>query len=200
MAAAKGMSLVWLNIGPYQVPHAESAAAASRPARGPAISARRRPNRADPANAGQRGQQVPDGVRIERQQLLHADRDNVEQAAIQIQIPEVKQPLIDKAAGVIGDDHFAVALLHFLVVGDGVVAEGARHQNEQQGDQQRRREIVAVEAVRQTPAVAKGRSFKVGGCGRAHGWRLPRYRLYREKTPPVPFPLRGTEITYQIRT
>ena len=38
MAAANGMSLVWLNIAPYQAPHSVSATAAIRPARGPAIN------------------------------------------------------------------------------------------------------------------------------------------------------------------
>ena len=38
IAAAKGMSLVWLNMAPYQAPHRLKASAAIRPARGPATS------------------------------------------------------------------------------------------------------------------------------------------------------------------
>ena len=38
MAAANGMSLVWLNIEPYQGPHTASAKPAMAPARAPATS------------------------------------------------------------------------------------------------------------------------------------------------------------------
>ena len=38
IADAKGMSLVWLNIAPYQIPHSASAVAARSPARDPAIA------------------------------------------------------------------------------------------------------------------------------------------------------------------
>jgi hypothetical protein len=38
IAAAKEISLVWLNIEPYQAPHNVRLTAAIRPARGPAIS------------------------------------------------------------------------------------------------------------------------------------------------------------------
>ena len=38
IAAAKGISLVWLNIEPYQAPHSVRQIAAIRPARGPAIN------------------------------------------------------------------------------------------------------------------------------------------------------------------
>ena len=120
--------------------------AAKSPARGPAMAARCRPHRGDAADAGKRRQQMPDLVKIERKELLEADRDHVKQAAIQIEIPEMKQRLVDKAARVIGDDHLAVTLLHFLVIGDGVVAEGENDEDNQRAEQQQRRDVVTVDA------------------------------------------------------
>jgi hypothetical protein len=53
---------------------------------------------------------------------------------LNMRIAEVKQRLINEAAGVIGDDHFAVTVLDFLVVGDGVVAERETDENDQRAE------------------------------------------------------------------
>ena len=95
---------------------------------------------------------MPNFVHIERKKLLEADRDHVKQAAIQIEVPEMKQRLVDKAAGVIGDDHLAVTLLHFLVVGDGVVSEGESDECNQRAEQQQRRDIVTISARKRSAA------------------------------------------------
>jgi hypothetical protein len=110
------MSLVWLNIAPYQIPHSASAAV---------------------ANAHKSRQQMADRIDVERNYLFEADRDDVEQPAVEIQIPEMEQPLVGKRTPIVGDDKFAVALLDLLVIGDRVIAESREDQDNQQAEQRR---------------------------------------------------------------
>jgi hypothetical protein len=106
-----------LNIAPYQIPHSANAPAASRPAREPAI-----------ARAVAHTATMPPTPVRERKYSLEADRDDVEEAPVEVEIPEVEQSLIRKGAAVVRDDEFAVALLDLLIVGDGIIAE--RRENE----------------------------------------------------------------------
>ena len=66
---------------------------------------------------------MADQVGIERQQSGEADRDDVEQTAIQIKVLVVEQRGVAETAGIIVDDQFAVAMLDFLVIRYAVVAE-----------------------------------------------------------------------------
>jgi hypothetical protein len=123
------------------MPQAASAAAvtsADRPCR--------RPRGNDPADADYRGQQVANRVGIERQKLFQSDGDEIEQPAVQIKIAEMKQCLVGKARGVVGDDHLAVALLYLLVVRDRIVLEGEKHECHQRGEEQRRDQVEFVRA------------------------------------------------------
>src|ERR1700683_4763486 len=100
----------------------ESSARASDGTRG-------RPNRSDAANTGKTRKQMTNRIRIERENFLQPDRDDVKQAAIEIEIFEVEDGLIGQAAGVILYDQLAVALLNILVVGNAdreSVVEGKR--------------------------------------------------------------------------
>jgi hypothetical protein len=65
---------------------------------GPSNGSRHRPDGGNAAEAGQRRQQVPDLVGIERNELLEADRNEIEEAAVQIKIAKMKQRLFDEAA------------------------------------------------------------------------------------------------------
>ncbi len=113
----------------------------------PPDGARGGPNRADAADADQPGEQVADGVSIERNDFFQSNRNHVEQAAIQIEISEVKQGLIGEAAGIIGDNQFAIALLHFFVVGDGIIAKGEDDERNQRGEEYGCRQVVAIKVV-----------------------------------------------------
>ena len=62
---------------------------------------------------------------------MQAKGDEIEQAAIEIKISEMKHRLIDEPAPIIGDDQLGIALLHFFVVGDGVVAKREGDENDQ---------------------------------------------------------------------
>ena len=80
-----------------------------------------------PVNAVKAG----DGPRRARaEEILQAKGHEIEQAAIEIKISEMKHRLIDEPASIIGDDQFGIALLHFLVVGDGIVAKRESDQND----------------------------------------------------------------------
>ena len=92
--------------------------------------ARGSPSRADPADAYQSRHQVADGVGVERPETFEADGDHIEKAAIQIEVPEMEQGLIGKPACVVANDELPVALLHFLIVGNRVVAEGEGDDND----------------------------------------------------------------------
>jgi hypothetical protein len=132
-----------LNIASYQMPQAASAAVVTSAARAPP---RRRPRSGDAADAGHRGQQVANGVGVERQELLQPDGDEIEQAAVETKIAEMKQRLVGKAGGIVGDDHLAVALLYFLVVRDRVVLEGEKYECHERGEEQPRRQVEFVHA------------------------------------------------------
>ena len=112
---------------------------------------RRRPDRGNAADAGQCRQQMSNGVWVERKNFLKPDGDKVEQAAVEIEIPEMKDRLIGEAAGIIANNQLAVALLHLLVVRDAVVAEREGDEADQRKENERRREIVSVHA-RNPPA------------------------------------------------
>ena len=100
---------------------------------------------ADAGDPGQRAQDMAHRIGIEkRQQPLEQQRQDVEQAAVQIKIDVVEQRLVGEAAGVIGNDQLAVMLLHFLVVGDGVGIVGGEGERQQYDQQRGDREIIAV--------------------------------------------------------
>ena len=111
-----------------------------------ADSARRGPDRDNAADTGQRREQVADRVGLKRKQILQAKGDEIEQAAIEIKISEMKHRLIDEAAPIIGDDQLGIALLHLFVVGDRVVAKRVGDENDQRAEQNRCHCVVTVGA------------------------------------------------------
>ena len=82
-------------------------------------------------------------IDLQRHDMAQRHRDDVEQAAIQIEIVELKQGAVGEAAFVIIEDQLTVMMLHPLVVGDGVDAEGHHHEDEQCCEQRQRGEIEA---------------------------------------------------------
>jgi hypothetical protein len=85
--------------------------------------ARGRPGRRDAADANQHAEPMPDHVNVGRQDISDQHGNDVEQPAVEIEVAEIEQRPIGKSAGVIGDDELAVAMLHFFVVGNGVVVQ-----------------------------------------------------------------------------
>jgi hypothetical protein len=112
---------------------------------------RGRPDRGNTADTDQPRQQMTDRVRVERQKFLQPDGNDVEQTAVKIKISEVEDRLIGQAAGVIANDQLTVTLLHLLIVGDAVIAESKCNETGQRNEDERRCEIVGVDA-RQPPA------------------------------------------------
>jgi hypothetical protein len=53
----------------------------------------------------------------------------------------LEQRLVGKAAEVIGQDQFAVAMLYFLVIGDRIVLEGEDRDDNERRNQQRGGEV-----------------------------------------------------------
>ena len=103
------------------------------------------PGRADSADADQSRNCVADGVSIERKDLFESDRNQIEQAAIEVEVLEMEHRLIGKPARVIGDDELAVALLDFLIVGDRVIAKGEGHEDDERAKERRRRQVVTLQ-------------------------------------------------------
>jgi hypothetical protein len=60
---------------------------------------------------------MPDQENVERQQFCGADRNDVEQPAIQIEILVIEQRRIAKSARIIIDDQFAVTMLDLSLGG-----------------------------------------------------------------------------------
>ena len=101
---------------------------------------------ADPADADQRAQDMAQVIGIDRNEMAEQDGGDIEQAAIEIQVLEVEDAEIVKAAGVVGDDQFAVVMLDAFIVGDRVVLEGAQRDHDQRGDQRDGGDIPGVAA------------------------------------------------------
>src|ERR1019366_9607686 len=89
--------------------------------------------------------------------MAEHDGDDIEQTAIEIKVLEFEQALVGKAAGVIGDDQFAVVMLDAFVVGDRVVLEGAERDDNKRGDQGQGRDVIGIGARRSSdlPAPAQ---------------------------------------------
>ena len=81
----------------------------------------------DPTNAHQRAEDMAQIIGIDRNQMTEGDGNDVEQAPVEIKVLEAEDALLRQAAGIIGNDQLTVALLHFFIVGDGVILEGAKH-------------------------------------------------------------------------
>ena len=77
--------------------------------------------------------------------MAEPDRSDIEQAAIEVEVFEREKALVRKAAGVIGDDQLAVMMLNAFIVGNRIVVEGAKHQDDQRGEKNGGSEIMGVE-------------------------------------------------------
>ena len=69
-------------------------------------------------------------IGIDRDQMTEDDGNDVEQAAVEIEVLKAEDALVRQAAGIIGNDQLAVALLHLFIIGDGVILEGAKRDDD----------------------------------------------------------------------
>ena len=174
------MSLVWLNIEPNQGPQIASAIVARRPARGPATSRAVAHTAAKP----------PMPIRVHsrcRTAKMSSGRmrpsriaDDVEKPTVKIEILVGEDGAFGEAAGVIGQDQFAVAVLNLFVVRYCVIAKRQQRSRQQHANQQPCCDIERVASPPARPGV-RPRSF----CHRrarhgSHrerccivGWRAP---------------------------
>ncbi|WP_456659098.1 hypothetical protein [Bradyrhizobium sp. JR3.5] len=83
-------------------------------------------------------------VGIDRNQVAQDNSDDVEKAAVEIQVVEAEEALVFEAAGIIGNDQFAVVMLNGLVVGDRIIPEGAKREGDEPGNEDNGRDIVDV--------------------------------------------------------
>jgi hypothetical protein len=97
---------------------------------------RRGPGGYDAADADDSAQQMADGEDVGRQDPRQQNRNDVEQPAIEKQILVFKHRPVGQAAGVIGQDQFAIAMLDLFIVGDCVIAERCQRGHQQGRDQQ----------------------------------------------------------------
>ncbi len=84
----------------------------------------------DPADADQCAEDMAQIIGIDRDQMTEGDGNDVEQAAVEIKVLEAEDALVREAAGIIGDDQLAVVMLHAFIVGDGVILEGAKRDDD----------------------------------------------------------------------
>ena len=78
--------------------------------------------------------------------MAERDGGDVEQAAIEIKVLQAEHAQGGEAAGIIGDDQFAVAMLQAFIVGDRVILEGEQGDDDQRRDQGDGGEIAGVGA------------------------------------------------------
>lgn len=84
-------------------------------------------------------------VRIDRNDLAEGNGDNVEQAAIEIQVLEMEYALVCEMAFVAGDYQFAVVMLNTFVIGNGIVPERAKSGDGQRTKQQHSGDVMRIE-------------------------------------------------------
>jgi hypothetical protein len=116
-----------------------------------------REGRRHPADAGERAHHVTNVIGVERQQMREQDRDDVEQAAVEIEVLKIEDRLVRKAALVIGDDQFAVVVLQAFIVGNGVFLERGEDQRDEHRHQQDGRQIEYVDLESRKAKMPAGR-------------------------------------------
>ena len=104
----------------------------------------------DAADPRDRAENMAQRVGIDRNDLGEADRDHVEQAAIEIEVLVGEEIAVGKAAAVIGDDQLAIVVLHAFIVGDRVVAEGEQRDDCDGGQQQAGGDVIGVRRDQRT--------------------------------------------------
>ena len=159
IAAANGMSLVWLNMAPYHAPQSAQRDRGDQARARTRDQSRGRRSGADPADAHHRAEDMTQIIGIDRDQMAEGDGDDVEQAAIEIKVFEGEDALVPEAAAIIGDDQFAVVMLHAFIVGDRVVLEGAQRDDDERGDQRDGGDITGVEARDRSYRLAPGQGL-----------------------------------------
>ena len=81
-------------------------------------------------------------VGIDRRDMGQGDRDDVEQAAVEVEVLEGEEIARRKSAAVVRNDQFAVVMLHAFIIGDRVVPE-----REQRGDGESQKKAAGQETI-----------------------------------------------------
>ena len=106
-------------------------------------------------------------VSVKWKDFLQSEGSNVKQAAVKIKIPEVEERLISESANIIADDQSAVMLLHFLVVGDRVIAKGRRDKSDERDEKRGYGKIITIDTCQSsdpsTPSQGRRRFTERGG-------------------------------------
>ena len=142
---------------------------------------------------------MPHRIGVERDDLFQPDRGDIEQTAVEIEILEMKHRLVGKSARVVAEDQLAVTLLHLLIIGDRIIAEGAGDENDERSEKQCRRQIMTINAREPRRKSTRQTREAVGGA-QTSGERarrsapstyasvcvicLPRPGIFREKAIP----------------
>ena len=84
----------------------------------------------DAANPQQGAEDVTQLVGIDRNDMSERHGDDVEQAAVEVEIFEGEEIANPESTLVIRDDQLAIAMLHGLIVGDRVVLEGEQRDDD----------------------------------------------------------------------
>jgi hypothetical protein len=87
---------------------------------------------------------MPQLVDIERHRLCQQGRCNIEQAAVKIQILKIEQRPVGEAARIIGNDQFAISLLHTLIVADRIFTMTEHHDDGKRRQQKHRGHIERI--------------------------------------------------------
>ena len=91
--------------------------------------------------------------------MAEGDGNHIEQATIEIKVLEVEYALIPEAAGIIGDDQFAVVMLNAFIVGDRIVFESAQRDDGECGDENDGGDIIDAEVRGPSYRLAPRQSF-----------------------------------------
>ena len=145
---------------------------------------------------------MPHRIGVERDDLFQPDRGDIEQTAVEIEILEMKHRLVGKSARVVAEDQLAVTLLHLLIIGDRIIAEGAGDENDERSEKQRRRQIMTIntreprrKSTRQTREAVAAR--KQERTGEAFSAKPVRERLGYMSSPARHFSRKSNSVPHQ---
>jgi hypothetical protein len=109
-------------------------------------------------------------VGIDREQMTEADGNDIEHAAIEIKILEAEEALVPEAARIVGDDQFAVVMLHSFIVGDRIALVGQQRDEHERRQEHDGGDIMGLEARDPSYRVSQGQSSFRNAGNVSPGW------------------------------
>src|ERR1700730_15175092 len=109
-------------------------------------------------------------VGIDRDKMAEADGNDIEHASIEIKVLEAEEALVPEAARIVGDDQFAVVMLHSFIVGDRIALVGQQRDEHERRQEHDGGDIMGLEERDPSYRVSGGQSSLRNAGNVSPGW------------------------------